>query len=334
MRCNEGNMVATLTKFNHGIEDILLLGVEHGASDIHLTELDRPVFRIDGDLVRSELYPVGLSDMNRFLDNVIPAGFSGKDGDFSFTFGKRRWRGNYFHSNGKRLSIALRLLHLQIPDVEALGLPASFYRIADMKNGMVLVTGPTGSGKSTTIAAMIKHMLETKSVHLITIENPVEYLFESTNYSVVNQREIGSDTDDVSHALKYALRQDPDVILVGEIRDTETARLAVNAAETGHLVFATLHTINVVETVNRLYGLFPPQERSLVQQQIASTLNLTIAQRLAKKPAGGRKVLVEALFPNELIRGLIREGKSHEIPHYINGSEYINTFEGRKYNVV
>ena len=328
-------MAAVLTETHQGIEDILSIGVEHGASDIHLTELNQPVFRIDGDLMRSDLDSVDISDMNRFLDNVIPAGFAGKDGDFSFTLAKRRWRGNYFHSNGKRLSIALRLLPLQIPDIGDLGLPAGFNRIADMKNGMVLVTGPTGSGKSTTIAAMIKHMLETKSVHLITIENPVEYLFESTNYSVVNQREIGSDTDDVSHALKYALRQDPDVILVGEIRDTETARLAVNAAETGHLVFATLHTINVVETVNRLYGLFPPQERQLVQQQIASTLNLTVAQRLVKKPAGGRKALVEALFPNEPIRELIREGRSHEIPDYINGSEYINTFEGhddRKFN--
>ena len=320
-------MAAVFTGTRQNIEDILSSGVEQGASDIHLTELNQPVFRIDGDLVRSDLESVDISDMNRFLDNVIPAGFSGKDGDFSFTFAKRRWRGNYFHSNGKRLSIALRLLPLQIPDIMALGLPASFNRIADMRNGMVLVTGPTGSGKSTTIAAMIKHMLETKSVHLITIENPVEYLFESTNYSVVNQREIGSDTDDVSHALKYALRQDPDVILVGEIRDTETAKLAVNAAETGHLVFATLHTINVVETVNRLYGLFPPQERHLVQQQIASTLNLAVAQRLVRKPAGGRKALVQALFPNDPIRELIREGKSHEIPHHINGSEYINTFE-------
>ncbi len=324
-------MAAVLIETHQGIEDILSTGVERGASDIHLTELSRPVFRIDGDLVRSTPFPVDISDMNRFLDNVIPAGFSGKDGDFSFTFAKRRWRGNYFHSNGKKLSIALRLLPLQIPNVEALGLPASFRRISEMKNGLVLVTGPTGSGKSTTIAAMIKHMLWTKSIHLITIENPVEYLFESTNYSVVNQREIGSDTDDISNALKYALRQDPDVILVGEIRDTETARLAVNAAETGHLVFATLHTINVVETVNRLYGLFPPQERHLVQQQIASTLNLTVAQRLVKKPEGGRKALVEALFPNEAVRELIREGKSHEIPYHINGSEYINTLG--KFNV-
>src|SRR5208283_2796204 len=143
-------------------------------------------------------------------------------------------------------------------------------------------------------AAMIKHMLETKSVHLITIENPVEYLFESTNYSVVNQREIGSDTDDVSHALKYALRQDPDVILVGEIRDKETARLAVDASETGHLVFATLHTVSVVETVNRLYGLFSAEEQHLVQQQIASVLNLIVAQTLVKKPGGGRRAAVEA----------------------------------------
>ncbi|MBF0557255.1 MAG: PilT/PilU family type 4a pilus ATPase [Nitrospirae bacterium] len=321
-------MAAIFAKTEQGIEDILLTGVALGASDIHLTELNQPVFRVDGDLRRSDLHPVDISDMNRFLDNVIPAGFSGKDGDFSFTFSERRWRGNYFHSNGKRLSIALRLLPLQIPDIRDLGLPASFNRIAEMKNGIVLVTGPTGSGKSTTIAAMIKRMIETKSMHLITIENPVEYLFESTNYSVVNQREIGCDTDDITLALKYALRQDPDVILVGEIRDTETARLAVNAAETGHLVFATLHTINVVETVNRLYGLFPPQERHLVQQQIAATLNLTVAQRLIKKPSGGRMALVEALFPNESIRELIREGRSHEIPQHINGADYINTFVG------
>lgn len=317
-----------LVKTGHGIEDILLTGIAYGASDIHLTELNGPVFRIDGDLMRSDIYPVDISDMNRFLDSVIPAGFSGKDGDFSFTFAERRWRGNYFHSNGKRLSIALRLLPLKIPDIENLGLPASFGRIAGMKNGIVLVTGPTGSGKSTTIAAMIKLMLETKSMHLITIENPVEYLFESTKFSVVNQREIGSDTDDITHALKYALRQDPDVILVGEIRDTETARLAVNAAETGHLVFATLHTIDVVETVNRLCGLFPPQERHLVQQQIASVLNLTVAQRLIRKREGGRKALIEALFPNGLIRDLIRAGKSHEIPLYLKDAEYMNTFEG------
>jgi len=311
----------------HGIEDILLTGISNGASDVHLTELSQPVFRIDGDLRRSDLYIVDISDMNRFLDNVIPAGFSGKDGDFSFTFAERRWRGNYFHSNGKRLSIALRLLPLRIPDIADLSLPSSFMRIAEMNDGIVLVTGPTGSGKSTTIAAMIKLMLDTKGIHLITIENPVEYLFESTNYSLVNQREIGGDTDDITRALKYALRQDPDVILVGEIRDTETARLAINAAETGHLVFATLHTINVVETVNRLCGMFPPQERHLVQQQIAATLNLTVAQRLVKKPAGGRMALVEALFSNKSIREIIREGNSHEIPNYIDGAEYINTIE-------
>lgn len=320
-------MAIKLTDFNDGIEEILSTGIVHGASDIHLTELTQPVFRIDGDLMRSDLDPVDISAMNRFLDNVIPAGFSGKDGDFSFTFAERRWRGNYFHSNGKRLSIALRMLPLQIPDIEDLGMPLSLTRASGMKSGMILVTGPTGSGKSTTIAAMIKHMLMTKSVHLITIENPVEYLFESTNYCVVNQREIGSDTDDITHALKYALRQDPDVILVGEIRDTETARLAVNAAETGHLVLATLHTINIVETVNRLYGLFPPQERHLVQQQIASILNLAVAQRLVRKPSGGRKALVEVLVPNDVIRSLIRDGRSHEILHFTDECEYISTFE-------
>lgn len=321
-------MTAKSARKEEGIEDILLTGIAHGASDIHLTELDRPVFRIDGDLKRNSFYTLDLSDMNRFLDKVIPAGFAGKDGDFSFTFGDRRWRGNYFHSNGKRLSIALRLLPLLIPDLSDLSLPSSFNRITEMKNGIVLVTGPTGSGKSTTIAAMIKRMLETKSIHLITIENPVEYLFESTNCSVVNQREVGSDTDDITLALKYVLRQDPDVILIGEIRDTETARLAVNAAETGHLVFATLHTINVVETLNRLYGLFPPQERHLVQQQIAATLNLTVAQRLVKKQSGGRRALVEALFTNEAVRELIREGRSNEILYHIGGAEYVNTFDG------
>ncbi|MBZ0154948.1 MAG: Flp pilus assembly complex ATPase component TadA [Alphaproteobacteria bacterium] len=307
------------------IEELLLHAVRLGASDLHLTELKPPAFRVDGDLLKVERGRVNVSDMNRFLDKYIPQGYAGLDGDFSFTFCERRWRGNYFHSGGKRLSLALRLLPLTIPRIQELRLPESFLKAASLRDGIILVTGPTGSGKSTTIAALIRHLLELRSVHLITIENPVEYLFEPTNHSIVNQREIGTDTVDIAYALKYALRQDPDVILVGEIRDTETARLAVNAAETGHLVFATLHTISVVETVNRLYGLFPPLERHLVQQQIASALRLVVAQRLVKAPEGGRRAVVEALFPHDPVRELIREGRSYEIPLYLEGAEYINT---------
>ncbi|MFO0753582.1 MAG: ATPase, T2SS/T4P/T4SS family [Thermodesulfovibrionales bacterium] len=307
------------------IEELLIHAVRIGASDLHLTELRPPAFRVDGDLFREELGKVNISAMNRFLDKYIPRGYAGLDGDFSFTFCERRWRGNYFHSGGKKLSLALRLLPLAIPRIQELRLPERFLQAASLRDGIVLVTGPTGSGKSTTIAALIRHLLEQRSVHLITIENPVEYLFEPTNHSVVNQREIGTDTGDIAHALTYALRQDPDVLLVGEIRDTETARLAVDAAETGHLVFATLHTISVVETVNRLYGLFPPLERHLVQQQIASALRLVVAQRLIKSPEGGRRAVVEALFPHEPVRELLREGRSHEIPLHLDGAEYINT---------
>lgn len=312
---------------NH-IDKLLLEGVKRDASDIHLTELSEPFLRIDGDLIRVKKAGVlDIGDMNRFLDRCILAGYKGTDGDFSFTFGDRRWRGNFFFSNSKKLSIALRILPANVPDIDTLGLPASFKKVADMKNGIVLLTGPTGSGKSTTIAAMIRYVLKKKSVHLITIENPVEYLFEGTDTSLVNQREIGSDTMEISTALKYALRQDPDVILVGEIRDEETARLAVDASETGHLVFATLHTVSVVKTVDRLYGLFPAQERQLVQQQIASVLNLVVAQTLVKKPGGGRMAAVEALFPNEVIRNLIREGRTHEMPQYFDQAEYINTMD-------
>ncbi|MBF0507098.1 MAG: Flp pilus assembly complex ATPase component TadA, partial [Nitrospirae bacterium] len=280
------------------IEELLLEGVKRGASDIHLTELSEPYFRIDGDLQRiNGVDRVDVGDMNRFLDTYILAGYKGTDGDFSFTFGQKRWRGNFFYSNSKKLSLALRILPFDVPDIDSLDLPVSFKKVADMKNGLVLVTGPTGSGKSTTIAAMIRLVVQTKSVHLITIENPVEYLFEGTERSKVDQREVGSDTKEISEALKYALRQDPDVILVGEIRDMETARLAVAASETGHLVFATLHTVNAVETVNRLCGLFSPAERHLVQQQVAAVLNLVVAQTLLKKPGGGRRATVEALFP-------------------------------------
>ncbi len=308
------------------IHTLLLRGISLGASDIHLTELSEPVFRVDGDLTRvKDADTIDISDLNRFLQKYILAGYKGQDGDFSFTFGGRRWRGNFFFSNGKKLSMALRMLPYDVPDIESLHLPDSFKKVVDMKNGIVLVTGPTGSGKSTTIAAMIRLVLNKRSVHLITIENPVEYLFKGTDRSLVNQREVGTDTREISEALKYSLRQDPDVILVGEIRDVDTARLAVSASETGHLVFATLHTVNAVETVNRLCGLFPSSERGLVQHQIASVLNLVVAQSLVKKPGGGRRAVVEALFPNDMIRTLIREGRTHEMPQYFHEAEYINT---------
>lgn len=310
------------------MHDIIAAGIEAGASDIHIEEHMRPFFRIDGDLIdQKEMDPVGVSDLQLFLDSHIPQGYKGKNGDFSFTLGGRRFRGNFFFANDKHHSIALRILPLEIPTREGLRLPQIMDRVAKWKKGLVLVTGPTGSGKSTTIAATIDLLLKTAPGHMITIEEPVEYLYEQEKYpgTLIRQREVGKDTETFNEALRFALRQDPDYLLVGEIRDRDTARLAINASETGHLVFSTLHTNNCIETINRFTGLFAADDRFLVQQQLADILRLVVAQRLVKKPGGGREVTMELLFPSPAVRACIREGRAHDIARHLPECDYMNT---------
>ena len=309
--------MATMT-----FEDFILFAREKNASDIHLTVGAPTVFRVNGDLVKySELKqeddftPVAV---NRIIHAMLTADQeqlvnAGQDLDFSFelTNGARQ-RVNVFHQSG-RLAATIRLLNMYIPSAEELGLPYVVQDLAMKKRGLVLVTGPTGSGKSTTLAAMIRLINETQHCHIITIEDPIEYRY-TNGKATIHQREVGADVDSFDTALRSALREDPDVILVGEMRDFETISLAITAAETGHLVFGTLHTTGAAETINRIIDVFPPHGQNQVRSQLANILEGVISQTLiptVKK--NGRVAALEVLTGSDAVHNLIRSEKTHQI---------------------
>jgi twitching motility protein PilT len=233
--------------------------------------------------------------------------------DLSYSLAKRtRFRVNVFSQRGS-YSVVLRVIPSAIPTIEELKLPPQLNKIADERNGIVLVTGPTGSGKSTTLAAIIKKMNQEKPIHIITIEDPIEYLHRHKK-CIVNQREVNTDTKSFTMALRHILRQDPDIILIGEMRDLETIETALVVAETGHLTFATLHTNSCVETINRIIDVFPPHQQSQVRAQLSFVLEGVLTQQLlAKAREPGRCLAVEIMIPNPAIRNLIREDKIHQI---------------------
>ena len=293
--------------------------IDRQASDLHLTTGDRPKFRIDGALANSNFEQVLTpKDTLQLTYSILTENQKKKfeeEDELDFSFGIQnlaRFRGNVYRQRGC-VSLAIRLIPFTISTFEQLGLPPILRRLADRPRGLVLVTGPTGSGKSTTLAAMVDHINKARSGHIITIEEPIEFIHRHQN-CMISQREVGSDTQSFGNALKYALRQDPDVLLVGEMRDLETISMTLTAAETGHLVLATLHTNSSAETVNRIIDVFPAHQQAQVRTQLSFVLEGVITQTLVPRSNGGGRVCAcEVLIATPAIRAVIREDRAHQI---------------------
>lgn len=299
------------------LSEIIHTAVERDASDLHLTVGLPPVYRIDGDLVNADNIPLTEEDVasavrqlanEKQLEELKRTGES----DFAVTFdGKIRMRCNAFYQQG-RTALALRMLPLVIPTIKSLGLSQIFVEQAEKPRGLVLLTGPTGSGKSSTLAAMLDHINHSRRRHIITLENPIEFVY-TPDKCIINQREVGDDTESFAAGLRAALRQDPDVILVGEMRDLETISTAITAAETGHLVFGTLHTKGAANTIDRIIDVFPPAQQEQIRIQLADVLECAISKALLPKIGGGRVAAYEILVATPAVRSLIRQNKSFQI---------------------
>ena len=301
------------------IRDLLVRAYDEKASDLHLTAGVPPIYRIDGKLVQYGDVVVTPTHLKEMVDWIVPdykrEEFEEKgETDFNFSLeGYCRFRVNAFHQRNSS-AIAARLISSKIPTVEELGMPPILFDLADKPQGLILVTGPTGSGKSTTLASMIDYVNSNKEKHIITLEDPIEYLHKHKK-SVINQREVGVDTESFASGLRAALRQDPDIILVGEMRDLETISTAITAAETGHLVFGTLHTSSAPTTIDRIIDVFPPHQQGQVRIQLANVLQGIISQRLfIKKTGKGRVAATEILVAVPAVTNLIRSEKIHQIP--------------------
>jgi twitching motility protein PilT len=305
------------------VNDLLRIAAERGASDLHLKVGSFPMIRVGGQLVAA-LQDKRLTheDTVAMAAAVMSASLRERfkevqEADLAYSVpGLGRFRCNVFQQRGT-IGIVLRLIPMQIRTIEELGLPSVLNKTASEERGLVLVTGTTGSGKSTTLAAMIDHINRTKCVHVMTVEDPIEFLHRD-HLALVNQREVSTDTRGFAHALRSALRQDPDVILVGEMRDFETIETALLAAETGHLVFSTLHTLDATETINRIIAVFPPHQQKQVRLQLASVLKAIISQRLVPRADGvGRCPAVEVLIATPFIRDCVVD---KEKTHLIHGA--------------
>lgn len=302
------------------LNDILTYAYKVGASDVHLTVGLPPKIRLNGSLVGLNAAVLKPEDIEEMAFGIIKTSKQKEqfeergELDMSYTIPDiARYRVNIFKQRGS-VAMVLRLVSTQIPSPESLGVPPSVIDLYTRKRGLVLVTGPTGSGKSTTLAAIIDRVNHNRDAHIVTLEDPIEYLHVHDK-SIVNQREIGLDTQNYANALRAALREDPDVILVGEMRDYETISVAITAAETGHLVLSTLHTIGAASTVDRVIDVFPPHQQQQIRVQLANTLEAVISQQLLPLEDGsGRVAAFEVLHSNNAVRNLIREGKSHQIP--------------------
>jgi twitching motility protein PilT len=300
------------------IKKLLQYAVAQRASDLHLAAGNIPVVRIDGCLhkigdtqclddeaIRSMLLSIIPEEQKTLLTTL-------QEIDFAFSIsGLARFRVNIFKQQ-RGISAVFRIISTKIPTFAQLGLPAIFAELCDLSHGLILVTGPTGSGKTTTLAAMIDYINHEKAVHVLTIEDPIEYVYTSEQ-ALIQQREVGVHTESFAEALRAALREDPNYILLGEMRDLETIRLALTAAETGHLVFATLHTNSAAESINRIIDVFPAQEKDLVRATLANTLQAVVAQILVKKIGGGRVAAQEIMVCTAAVRNMIRENKVPQI---------------------
>jgi len=313
---------------------LLKKAVSIQASDLHLTIGMPPVFRINGDLVKMDSEVILPDMMIGITEALLPPTYMEtlkEKGEVDFSYGipkVSRFRINAYRQRS-HISLAIRVISTSIPNLEDLQMPQILTKIAEKKQGLVLVTGPTGSGKSTTLAAMLKHINETQKKHIITLEDPIEYLHKHRN-SIIDQREVGSDTMSFANGLRASLRQDPDVILVGEMRDLETIATAITAAETGHLVFATLHTSSAPATIDRIIDVFPPGQQAQIRIQLASVLTAIISQRLFPTTnRQGRRAATEILINNPAISNMIRSEKIHQIQNVMQTSrkEGMNTLE-------
>jgi twitching motility protein PilT len=302
-----------------GIHQLLKIMIDNEASDLHITTGTPPQLRIDGSLrTVSGLPPLTASDTKELCYSILTDVQKRKfeeENELDLSFGVKglsRFRANIFMQRGA-VAGAFRAIPYKIRSFEELGLPPIVNELTKKPKGLILVTGPTGSGKSTTLAAMIDRINSERHEHIVTIEDPIEYLHPHKG-CIVNQREVGSDTQSFKKALKYALRQDPDVVLIGEIRDLETIETALTMAETGHLVLATLHTNSCVQTINRIIDVFPPYQQPQIRAQLSFVLEGVLSQMLIPKRTGkGRILALEIMVPNPAIRNLIREEKIHQI---------------------
>ncbi len=298
------------------IDDVLGLAEKNGASDLHLTVGVPPVIRIDGELEVVDAPVMSPQDTERLAEQLLGDRYKefARKGEVDLSYsvaGQGRYRINVYRQRDS-VALAARMIPHEIPTVDSLGLPDIIAQLARREQGLVVVTGPTGSGKSTTLAAMIRLINEERRCHVITLEDPIEYLHNHQR-SVVDQREVGSDTASFAAGLRSALRQDPDVVLVGEMRDQETMDIGLRAAETGHLVLTTLHTRRATAVVNRIVSSFPPGQQSQIRMQLAGTLEGAVAQRLLPRIGGGRVAVMEVMVGTSAVRNLIREGKSHQL---------------------
>ncbi len=300
------------------IDELFKMMVEKGASDLHLSAGSPPLLRLDGDIA-----PTGMAEMsNEDCQNLIFEILTDKQKrlfidnwelDCSYSLENvGRFRVNVFMQR-KGMGAVMRVIPTKIKTAAELGLPPEVMQVINVHKGLICVTGPTGSGKSTTLAALIDHINRNESAHILTIEDPIEFVHPNIK-SLVNQREVGGHTKSFANALKAALREDPDIILVGEMRDLETIQLAMTAAETGHLVFGTLHTNNAPKTVDRIIDVFPQEQQSQIRVMLSESLRGVIAQGLLPKIGGGRVAAIEILVNTKAVANLIREGKTFQIP--------------------
>lgn len=315
-------------------KEYLQLTVEHNASDLHIISGIPPTLRIDGALSAvpgaGVLTPDGVAGL---LKEVLTAEqlerlTVNKEIDFSLAFSeKARFRINAYTQRGA-LAAAFRRIPLEIPAIDALGLPKILHSFTALRQGFVLVTGPTGHGKSTSLAAMINEINHNRSCHIVTIEDPIEFMFKADK-AIISQREMRSDTHSWQVALRSVLREDPDVVLVGEMRDYETIAAALTVAETGHLVFATLHTNSAAQTIDRIVDVFPEEQQSQVKLQLSNVIEAVFSQRLISGISGGRVVGYEVLLGSTAIRTAVREGKTHQIDSILQTSQEVgmNTLE-------
>jgi twitching motility protein PilT len=310
------------------LRDLLQQVVQYNASDLHLTEGMPPMFRIDGDLRPADMEPLTREDTRRLIYSVLNDAQKVKfeethELDLSlFIPGISRFRVNVHQQRGS-VEAAFRVVMLYIRTIAELGLPPVVSYLAERFNGLVICTGPTGTGKTTTLAAMVEHINQRRRCMIITVEDPIEYLF-ANKMAVIKQREVGADTSSFASALKFVLRQDPDVILIGEMRDLETISTAITAAETGHLVLSTLHTPDAPQTVDRIIDVFPPHQQQQIQIQLSGCLQGIIAQQLIPRKDGeGRVVSTEVLVATEAVRSCVRDHRTAQIPTLLQtGSQY------------
>ncbi len=300
------------------IDEILKEAVEKGASDVHITVGLPPKMRVNGKLITMsypKLLPADTLELMISIMNETQRNIFDQRGEYDMSFAIRelgRFRVNAFKQRGS-IAMAFRLVGTKVPEPEELGVPESVINLYSKQRGLVLVTGPTGSGKSTTLAAIIDRINNMREAHIITLEDPIEYLHQH-KLSIVNQREIGLDSGNYANALRAALREDPDVILVGEMRDFETISVAITAAETGHLVLSTLHTTGAANTVDRMIDVFPPHQQQQIRIQLANVLEAVVSQQLLPDITGDHRVAAfEVMHVTHAVRNLIREGKTHQL---------------------